>query len=77
MALNAEWLIPVAILIGLHFWFKISIWWDIGLLILWVLYLVFWMKVIGWADKSSCTPDKPKENKNPYSAGKYKPRNDK
>ncbi len=77
ISLNLEWLIPIAILIGLHFFLGISIWWGIGLFVFWLLYIIFWMKIIGWADKSSCTPDKTKENKNPYSAGKYTPYNDK
>ena len=34
---------------------------------LWVLYLIAWMAVIGWAGRCGSTPDAHKENKNPYS----------
>lgn len=73
MLLNPEGLIPFVILLVLHFWLDISIWWAVIAFAIWILYLVIWMLVFRWIHKCSTTPDKPKENKNPYSAGKYKP----
>ena len=71
MMLNLEGLIPAAILIALHFFFDISIWWGVGAVVAWVLYLLIWMLILKWVGTSSSTPDKPKENKNPYSSGPY------
>lgn len=71
MMLNLEGLIPAAILIALHFFLHISIWWGIGAFCLWILYLLIWMWILSWTSKSSNTPDKPKLNKNPYSSGPY------
>lgn len=67
MALNLEWTIPAWILLALHFWLGWSIWWFVLALVLWIVDILFWMKVMGWAADCSNTPDPPKENKNPYS----------
>ncbi|MBQ8538167.1 MAG: hypothetical protein IJ433_00785 [Ruminococcus sp.] len=71
MMLNLDGLIPAAILIALHFIFDISIWWGVGAIGLWILYLMVWMLIFGWASKASNEPAKPRENKNPYSSGPY------
>ena len=71
MLLNLEGLIPFAILIILHFWVGISIWWAVLAFALWIVYLIIWMLIFRWVNKSSSFSDKPKENKNPYSSGKY------
>ncbi len=34
---------------------------------LWILIILLWMGIMGWAYDCSNTPDPPKENKNPYS----------
>ena len=70
MLLNLEGMIPAVILFVLHFWLGWSIWWAVLALGLWILGLILWMLVIGWAGKCNSTPDPPKENKNPYSSGK-------
>lgn len=75
MLLNLEGLIPFAILLTLHFLLDISLWWAALAFALWILYLIIWMLIFGWVNKSSSTLDIPKENKNPYSSGKYKPYN--
>lgn len=69
MLLNIEGLIPAAVLLILHFWLKLSIWWAVGMFAAWIVYLIMWMAFIGWAGKCGNTPDLPKENKNPYSVG--------
>ena len=69
--LNLEGSIPAWILLILHFCIGISILWFWLALALWIIYLLVWMKIIGWAGRCS-TPDPPKENKNPYSVGKKK-----
>ena len=71
MMLNLEGLIPAVILIALHFIFDISIWWGIGAIILWILYLMIWMLIFGWANSVGNEPPKTRENKNPYSSGPY------
>ena len=72
MALNLEWTIPAWILLALHFWLGWSIWWFVLALVLWIVDILFWMKVMGWAADCSNTPDPPKENKNQYSVGAKK-----
>ena len=72
LLMNLEWSIPAWILLGAHFWLGWSIWWFWLALALWILNILFWMGVMGWAARCSSTPDKPKENKNPYSVGVQK-----
>ena len=56
-----------AILLVLHFWLKISVWWSVDAFIAWILYVIMWMAFIGWAGKCGSAHDLPKENKNLYS----------
>ena len=70
MLLNLDGLLPAAVLFGLHFWLGLSLWWSLLAAGLWLLWLIIWMCVIGWARRCGDTPDRPKENKNPYSAKK-------
>ena len=72
MLLNLEGLIPASVLLALHFIMKWSIWWAVLAAGLWIVYLILWMLFMGFAAKSSSTPDAPKENKNPYSVGNKK-----
>lgn len=67
--LNFEGIVPALALLVLHFWLKISIWWSVAALVLWLLWIILWTLFMSWANKCGNTPDKPKENKNPYSAG--------
>ena len=64
---NLEWSIPAWILLVLHLWLGISIWWFIGGLGLWVLRILAGMWLMGWARDCGNRKDPPKENKNPYS----------
>lgn len=64
--LNLDGTIPAWILLGLHFWLDISILWFWLALGLWLLGIVLWMLVMGWANRCS-QPTPPRENKNPYS----------
>ena len=70
MLLNLEWSIPSWILLGLHIWLGISIWWFVGALLLWILRLLLGMWLMGWARDCGNQKDPPKENKNPYSVKK-------
>lgn len=70
MLMNMEGLIPAVVLLVLHFWLKISIWWAVGTFAVWVVSMVLWMAFIGWAGRCGSEQNLPKENKNPYSAGK-------
>lgn len=67
--MNIEGLLPAVILLVLHFWLKISVWWSVGAFIAWILYLIMWMSFIGWEGKGGSSCDLSKENKNPYSVG--------
>ena len=68
LLLNLEWSIPAWILLALHFWLDISIWWFVGGLAFWILSILVDMWIIGWAASCGSEKDPPKENKNPYSA---------
>ena len=66
MAINIGWTIPAWILLAMYFLFGWSILWFWLALGIWVLDIIIWMGIIGWASSVS-KPDPPKENKNPYS----------
>ncbi len=68
LILNLEWAIPGIILLVLHYWLGISIWFSVVAFVLWIAVMIAWMLVMGWARKCGDTPDPPKENKNPYSS---------
>ena len=68
LLLNLEWSIPAWIMLGLHVWLDISLWWFIGGLALWILRILIGMWLMGWAIRCGNQKDPPKENKNPYSA---------
>lgn len=69
MLLNPEGLIPAALLIVMHFLMGWSVWWAVLAIGLWILGLILWMSIIGWASKCGSTQSPHKENKNPYSSG--------
>ena len=67
LLLNLEWSIPAWILLALHFWLDISLWWFAGGMAFWILCVLSGMWIMGWAASCSSEKDPPKENKNPYS----------
>lgn len=67
LLLNLEWSIPAWILLALHFWLDISLWWFAGGMAFWILCVFSGMWIMGWAADCSSEKDPPKENKNPYS----------
>lgn len=67
LLLNMEWSIPAWVLLALHIWLDISIWWFVGGLAFWVLSVFAGMRFVGWAAACGRHKDPPKENKNPYS----------
>ena len=69
--INIEWSLPAWILLILHFVIGLSIWWFVAALALWIVFILLWMLVIGAAAKCGSEPAPYRENKNPYSAGKY------
>lgn len=68
LLLNLEWSIPAWVLLAIHFWLDISIWWFVGGLVFWILRILINMWFIGWAARCGNEKDPPKANKNPYSA---------
>ena len=72
MLLNLEWGIPALVLLALHLWLGIAIWWSIGALCLWILCILLGMWIMGWAPDCGNQKDPPKENKNPYSVKRNK-----
>ena len=67
MFLNIEGVIPAVVLLVLHYYFDISVWWSVLALALWILYLIIWMLILGYVSRCSNTPDRKTVNKNPYS----------
>ena len=67
LLMNLEWSIPAWVLLALHFWQDISIWWFAGGLAFWLLRILLGMWIMGWAASCGNEKDPPKENKNPYS----------
>lgn len=74
IAINLEGIIPAVILLALHFWLGISVWWAVAALALWILGILAWMLIMNWASRCGNVHDPKKPNKNPYSVGseKYK-----
>ena len=70
LLLHLEGTIPALLLLVLHFVLGWSVWWAVGALALWILGMVLWMRLMGWAASAGSEPDPPKENKNPYSVKK-------
>ena len=67
MILNLEWTIPAWILLACHFFFGWKILWFWLALGIWLLNILLWMDIMGWASRCGSEKDTPKENKNPYS----------
>lgn len=67
LLLNIEGAVIGVVLLLLHFWIGISVWWSVGAFVVWILYIILFMYFMGWAADCSNTKDPVKENKNPYS----------
>ena len=67
LVFNLEWTVPAWIFLGLHFWKGISIWWFVGSIILWLIFVALRVLVFGSLTRAGNYKDPPKENKNPYS----------
>ena len=74
MFINWQWLTVPALLLILHFWLKISIWWFVGAISLWAVMIIIVTLILNYGmSYYSVDPERP--NKNPYS---YKaPKDDK
>ena len=69
MLMSLEWTIPAWLLLACHFFFDWSIRWFWIALGVWVLDILLKMSFMNWAARCGSEPEKPKENKNPYSVG--------
>ncbi|MBO5797690.1 MAG: hypothetical protein J6R77_05020 [Clostridia bacterium] len=67
LLLNLEWCLPALVLLALHIWLGISLWWFVGGMAFWILSILSGMWIMGWAARCGSEQDPPKENKNPYS----------
>ena len=67
MLMSLEWTIPAWLLLACHFFFDWSIRWFWIALGVWILDILLKMSLMNWAARCGNEPDKPKENKNPYS----------
>ncbi len=76
LLLNIEGAVIGVVLLLLHFWIGISVWWSVGAFAVWILYIILFMYFMGWAADCSNTKDPVKENKNPYSTKSYTSYND-
>lgn len=69
VVLNFEGAIPGVILLVCYFVFGIPWWLSLIAFAIWILGIIIWMFVIGWA--GSCSSEsRPTKNKNPYSNGR-------
>jgi len=66
VALNFEWCVPALILLGLHFWLGVPIYFFWIALAVWLIGPLIFMLTVELV-KKSIPEDKPQENKNPYS----------
>ena len=69
---DLNWSIPAWLLLAAHFFFKISIWWFVVALAVWVIGVAVKTAVFSWLVRVGNIPDPPKQNKNPYSSKAYK-----
>ena len=69
MLMSLEWTIPAWLLLACHFFFDWSIRWFWIALGVWLLDILLKMEFMSWAARCGSEPDKPRENKNPYSVG--------
>jgi len=67
-----EGLIPAVILLVLHFWPGIPLFWFFIALGLWLLFVLIRMLFFRFAIRSSADPTPFRENKNPYSFRPYR-----
>lgn len=72
IVLNFEGVIPAAILLALHFWLDISIFWAVAAFAVWILGILAWMLIMNFASRCGNERDPKKPNKNPYSVGSEK-----
>ncbi|MBQ6266214.1 MAG: hypothetical protein IJK64_00410 [Clostridia bacterium] len=70
LLMNAEWLLPAAVLLVLHFLIGLALKWALLALLLWPAVVLLKMWILGKLIAAGKTEDPPKENKNPYSVGK-------
>lgn len=67
LVLNFEGLLPAALLLILHFWLHISIWWFVAALSVWMVWMLLHTLLIVWANHCGNAPVRTQTNKNPYS----------
>ncbi|MEA5059657.1 MAG: hypothetical protein VB049_06435 [Candidatus Pelethousia sp.] len=65
LLLHFTWSIPAWILLGLHFWLGLSIWWFSAALALWVFMTFLLMGAIGLAAGCESPAEKRRTNKMP------------
>lgn len=65
---NFEGMIPAVVLLVLYFLTDLSLWWAAIAAAVWIVWIVLYTFVLGLANKCGNMYDKPKDNKNPYSA---------
>lgn len=63
LVLNAAWAIPGIVLLILHFWLGISLWWAIAAFGLWILGTVLFMLLIGKAAGTESPAERRRTNR--------------
>lgn len=72
MALNLQWLVPVAISLILHFWIGFPpLWIILSMVGIWFTVLLIQLLIFRWA--ASKPTKQTASNKNPYSSAGYVP----
>ena len=67
MLMNLEGPLAAAVLIALHRWLRWPLWIALAVLGVWILCMLMWTLLIGYAGKCGSERTPPRENKNPYS----------
>ena len=65
---NLRWTVPAWILLGLHFWLKISIWWSLACFAAFLVIILLRCIVFSSLVSAGSYNDREKPNLNPYSA---------
>lgn len=68
---NLEWTIPAWLLLALHVWCGVSMWWFVGAILLWAVILLLITLLMSYIGSCASSVDRPKKNKNPYSASRF------
>ena len=65
---HLRWTVPAWVLLALHFWLKISVWWSLSCFGLFLAAMLIYCLLLNSMISAGSYTDKEKPNLNPYSA---------